>query len=45
MVAFVSHASHTNRFEGKWVRDVSVEEVREAYKGWEPDVEKFLQVN
>ncbi|VDC07527.1 unnamed protein product [Peniophora sp. CBMAI 1063] len=43
VVAFVSHADHSERFEGKWVRDVSVEEVRDAYKGWEPDVEKFLQ--
>ena len=45
VVAFVTLPdSSGKRFEGKWVRDVPVDEVREAYKGWEADVQNVLQV-
>ncbi|KZV60918.1 FAD/NAD(P)-binding domain-containing protein [Peniophora sp. CONT] len=43
VVAFVTLPNSGKRFEGKWVRDVPVEEVREAFAGWEPDVENVLQ--
>ena len=45
VVAFVTLPdSNGKRFEGKWVRDVPVGEVREAYRGWEADVQNVLQV-
>lgn len=31
-------------YEGPWTTDVSQEEVRREYVGWEPEVEDFVQV-
>lgn len=31
-------------FEGPWVAHVSKEELQEAYEGWEPSVQAWLQV-
>ncbi|VDB82785.1 unnamed protein product [Peniophora sp. CBMAI 1063] len=42
LVAFVTRANYGN-FEGRWNRDVPVEEVREAFAGWEPEVETYMQ--
>ncbi|VDC07528.1 unnamed protein product [Peniophora sp. CBMAI 1063] len=44
VVAFVTLPdSDGKHFDGKWVRDVPVDEVRKAFSGWEPDVEKVLE--
>ena len=31
--------------KGKWARNVPVEEMREAFAGWEPEVQALLQVS
>lgn len=31
-------------YEGPWTTDVSQEEVRREYVGWEPEVDDFVQV-
>lgn len=40
-VALVT-SSNYGKFEGKWVREAPVEEMRAAFAGWEPEVEKYL---
>ena len=43
-VALVTSANY-GKFEGKWVRDAPVEEMRAAFAGWEPEVEKYLEAS
>ncbi|KAI0058728.1 FAD/NAD(P)-binding domain-containing protein [Artomyces pyxidatus] len=42
-VAFYSvPGGEGSKFDGKWVRDAPIEEVRQRYVGWEPDVQALL---
>lgn len=38
-------SSDYGKFEGKWVREAPVEEMRAAFVGWEPEVERYLEAS
>ncbi|KZV71854.1 FAD/NAD(P)-binding domain-containing protein [Peniophora sp. CONT] len=44
-VALVTRDDYCGKLKGKWVRDAPVEEMREAFAGWEPEVETLLQAS
>lgn len=47
VVAFVTvpqGAEKHLKFPGKWVQEATVEDMKEAYAGWEPEVQALLDV-
>jgi len=46
LVAFVTtRGGYGTTYPGKWVREVSPEEMRKCYAGWEPEVQEILNVS
>lgn len=46
VVAMITDRSAEGReYDGPWVTECSEQELRDSYKGWEPEVDVLLQVS